>query len=518
MLRTMADHGLQSMITFHHRTIEAEAFAAGVGGVAARLHAAHPGRYPARVWSGWLRGEHAADHRRQVLADFGSRDDRAILSNCRVLGEGVDIRAVDSVALLDPKGAPPDIVQAIGRSLRQTPGQGKLASLVVPIFLGPGDDPDDMTTGAYRPLVSVLQALRAHDADAVELLAIPQTGETRTNPVDTIGTAPEEGQEESRLLLRFSAPRDPAAIADLIAFNVIDTERQDWARGYAAARRYRAREGHLRVPFDHAEASARGGGRGRTRSDTGSAASARPTPQAPSARRTRGGRPNWAWSGPPRPRVAGTPRRGAGVPRRPRNPRRPAVGDVARPADRAMAHQPAPPRRPRLPSGPRRRAGRHRPRLGARVAAGLAAPPRLPRPTPRRRDHAGRHPPRRHPPRPHRRAMARPPTRPAHLGQAHRRATRTPHRARRGTGAGHRPRQPPERPHAGSERLRAGHGGTAPVPPARTGSTTVPRGHVEPIDGTDVRLGVWLSNTRSRRTKLTPEQLDQLAALGHDWR
>ncbi|WP_399127157.1 helicase-related protein [Streptomyces sp. ITFR-6] len=56
-----------------------------------------------------------------------------MLSNCRVLGEGVDIRAVDSVALLDPKGSAVDIVQAIGRALRQKPGEGKMATLIVPV-------------------------------------------------------------------------------------------------------------------------------------------------------------------------------------------------------------------------------------------------------------------------------------------------------------------------------------------------------------------------------------------------
>ncbi|MFF2618967.1 helicase associated domain-containing protein [Kitasatospora sp. NPDC058046] len=65
----------------------------------------------------------------------------------------------------------------------------------------------------------------------------------------------------------------------------------------------------------------------------------------------------------------------------------------------------------------------------------------------------------------------------------------------------------------------------------RTGTVTVPRGHVEEIPVHDgggraggggavvpVRLGVFLSNTRSRRVKLTSEQLERLAALGLDWR
>ncbi|WP_199846860.1 helicase associated domain-containing protein, partial [Streptomyces sp. WAC00288] len=68
-----------------------------------------------------------------------------------------------------------------------------------------------------------------------------------------IGVAPEEGEEENRLLLRFAAPRDPVMVAEWVSFNVIDTERQDWARGYAAARRYQEREQHLRVPYDHGE-------------------------------------------------------------------------------------------------------------------------------------------------------------------------------------------------------------------------------------------------------------------------
>jgi hypothetical protein len=32
-----------------------------------------------------------------------------------------------------------------------------------------------------------------------------------------------------------------------------------------------------------------------------------------------------------------------------------------------------------------------------------------------------------------------------------------------------------------------------------------------------VKLGVWLSNTKSRRDKLAAEQLAALAALGMDW-
>lgn len=255
LLHTMAQHGLQTCITFHHRTIEAQAYAEGLERVAAKLHADQPEKYPAKIWADWLCGEHVPERRRGVLGEFGSTAWRAVLSNCRVLGEGVDIRAVDSVALLDPKGAPHDIVQAIGRALRQKPGQGKLASLIVPVFLQPGEKPEDMfTSGSYRPLVKVLEGLRAHDEEAVELLAIPQEPQKDVaQPSVNIGPAPEEGEEESRLLLRFAAPRDPVMVADWVSFNVIDTEKQDWARGWVKLKAFTEREGHARVPYGHRE-------------------------------------------------------------------------------------------------------------------------------------------------------------------------------------------------------------------------------------------------------------------------
>jgi superfamily II DNA or RNA helicase len=255
LLHTMAQHDLSTCITFHHRTIEAQAYAEGLERVAAKLHADQPETYPKRIWANWLCGEHVPERRREVLGSFGTTAQRAVLANCRVLGEGVDIRAVDSVALLDPKGAPHDIVQAIGRALRQKPGQGKLASLIVPVFLQPGEKPEDMfTSGSYRPLVKVLEGLRAHDEEAVELLAIPQEPQKDVaQPSVNIGVAPEDGEEESRLLLRFAAPRDPVMVADWVSFNVIDTERQDWARGWAKLKTYVERVGNARVPYGHRE-------------------------------------------------------------------------------------------------------------------------------------------------------------------------------------------------------------------------------------------------------------------------
>ncbi|MGW3739858.1 helicase associated domain-containing protein [Streptomyces sp. NPDC005146] len=88
------------------------------------------------------------------------------------------------------------------------------------------------------------------------MLAIPQENQKQVvDPSQTIGPDPEDGEEESRLLLRFAAPRDPVMIAKWIKFQILDTERQDWTRGYNTARRYLDREGSLDVPYEHTEGS-----------------------------------------------------------------------------------------------------------------------------------------------------------------------------------------------------------------------------------------------------------------------
>lgn len=56
-------------------------------------------------------------------------------------------------------------------------------------------------------------------------------------------------------------------------------------------------------------------------------------------------------------------------------------------------------------------------------------------------------------------------------------------------------------------------GAARPVPRGRI-ETIVVDGEAEPVT---VRLGVWISNTKSRRGKLTAEQLDALRELGVEW-
>lgn len=188
--------------------------------------------------------------------------EKGFLGSVKVLGEGVDTKNCDSVYFADVRGSMPDLVQAVGRALRMQPGDGKVASLVVPVLLGPGETVDNMLTSrAYGGLAKLLEALRAHDARVVERLA-EQQARSRVRGVQS-RSGSEEGKEvesersdrglsvPARELLKFSTPRDPAQLAAFINLRVLNPEHAHWRRGIEAAVIYAREYGNLRVPFTY---------------------------------------------------------------------------------------------------------------------------------------------------------------------------------------------------------------------------------------------------------------------------
>ncbi|WP_435369361.1 Helicase associated domain protein [Streptomyces ortus] len=271
------------VLSFHSRVTEAEAMAVSVPAVAARLAEDDPDTYPPadQVWSDWLYGEHAPGHRRQVLDEFASdflggveykgrnvRAELRVLSSVRVLGEGVDTAECDAVLFSDARGSMVDIVQMVGRALRLNPNHGKLATLVVPVFLGPGEDPNELlTSDAYTALSKILGALRAHDAETIEALADPRLRNSRPaadddRGEDELADGEDEGDvdraaarvsERAAGVLRFSEERDPAALTRFVQLRVIDPEGAYWLRGIEAATRWLRETGstELRVPYTY---------------------------------------------------------------------------------------------------------------------------------------------------------------------------------------------------------------------------------------------------------------------------
>ncbi|MFF8495122.1 Helicase associated domain protein [Streptomyces albidoflavus] len=308
ILEHAARWNLRTVMTFHQKVEEAAAFAEKLPETAAELYAndatdedlAAAEKLPAssigaefyeleaarhvppdRVWSAWLCGDHLVAERREVLRQFAGGIDannrrvhRAFLASVRVLGEGVDItgeRGVEAICFADTRGSQVEIVQNIGRALRlNKDGSTKVARIIVPVFLQPGEDPTDMVASAsFRPLVAVLQGLRSHDERMVEQLAsraltsgkrkIHVRRDEEGRIIGAGGAGDSEDQEDGAdaaaesALLHFSSPRDAAAIAAFLRTRVYRPESLVWLEGYEALLRWRRENeiaGLYAVPYD----------------------------------------------------------------------------------------------------------------------------------------------------------------------------------------------------------------------------------------------------------------------------
>ncbi|MGW1520721.1 Helicase associated domain protein [Streptomyces sp. NPDC002287] len=306
LLEHAAAYNLRTVMTFHQKVEEAAAFAEKLPETAAELYVTdasdadlaaaarmqkssidaefyelEAGRHvpPDRVWSAWLCGDHLVTERREVLRQFANGIDahnrrvhRAFLASVRVLGEGVDItgeRGVEAICFADTRGSQVEIVQNIGRALRlNKDGSTKVARIIVPVFLEPGEDPTDMVASAsFKPLVAVLQGLRSHDERLVEQLASRAltSGKRklhvrRDEDGQIVGTGgggedQEDGADAAAesALLHFSSPRDAATIAAFLRTRVYRPESLVWLEGYQALIRWRAENeitGVHAVPYD----------------------------------------------------------------------------------------------------------------------------------------------------------------------------------------------------------------------------------------------------------------------------
>lgn len=93
-----------------------------------------------------------------------SEDTCRILSNVRCLSEGVDVPALDAVLFLTPRNSQVDVVQSVGRIMRNAPGK-KRGYVILPVVIPTGVEPHDALNDnkTYKVVWDVLQALRSHD-------------------------------------------------------------------------------------------------------------------------------------------------------------------------------------------------------------------------------------------------------------------------------------------------------------------------------------------------------------------
>ncbi|MFB7616852.1 Helicase associated domain protein [Kitasatospora sp. NPDC056181] len=283
VLRAVADLGLRRVITFHSRVSAAREFANTLLDASELLPDADR---PERIWAKAVAGTDRLKDRRAAFAEFKAHtgedgEECGILANARLLSEGIDVRAVDAVCFADPKSSVIDIVQAVGRALRQSYQQGKVSWVIIPVYLPTPEVGDDtaaadpaevhdageavkaeadaeIEASSFRTIWRVLRALAAHDARVVgritELRAGRSQGTAHTiaaKPAE--GEAAEAGEGEQRPVpvespvewLRINARQHAARILQTVKLRAFNPRAVEWQRMHAVAARFHIEHGHL---------------------------------------------------------------------------------------------------------------------------------------------------------------------------------------------------------------------------------------------------------------------------------
>lgn len=188
--------------------------------------------------AGSVNGQMTIGQRQRILRWLADPPDDgwAVIANARCLSEGVDVPAVDGVVFTHPKRSTVDVIQAVGRALRRNPYGTGVSTILVPILL-PGDDmPSIDDEGEYATLWQVIRALRAHDETlAAEL-------DTRRQKLKTGGA-----ELPPRVLVRLPDSYDAEQFLRHLTIRLVENTTSPWLDGLAAAQRYHAEHGHLKM-------------------------------------------------------------------------------------------------------------------------------------------------------------------------------------------------------------------------------------------------------------------------------
>jgi uncharacterized protein YuzB (UPF0349 family) len=119
----------------------------------------------------FVSGKMSAKERAQKVSILGQRNP-AIITNAKVMTEGVDVPDIDMVAFVDNRESGIDIVQAVGRVTRKSANK-ETGYVVLPVVMDrkPGQTLEEVAESAeYSTLYRVINALAAEDEDLMAVI------------------------------------------------------------------------------------------------------------------------------------------------------------------------------------------------------------------------------------------------------------------------------------------------------------------------------------------------------------
>jgi superfamily II DNA or RNA helicase len=245
LLKACAEWDLRRVITYHRRVARAHRFASTLLNAADLLAAEQK---PAQVRAAAVDGSMRLTERHGILRHLSAPGRRTVVvSNARVLTEGVDVPELDAVMFADPRDSTTDVVQAVGRALRRGSTGGKVATIIVPILLGSAESPGAaLEDSRFAVVWRVVRALRAHDERLADWL---DERRVRCTTEDEHGSAGRLHDLPEWLTVRGTTVN--AGFADALQVRLVEATTSAWPGGLAHAAAYHAEHGDLAVKTQH---------------------------------------------------------------------------------------------------------------------------------------------------------------------------------------------------------------------------------------------------------------------------
>ncbi len=195
-------------------------------------------------------GSMGADERNAALAwlreDAEDQQECRLLCNVRCLSEGIDVPALDAVVYLSPRRSEIDVVQSVGRIMRNfrkgKDGEKKFGYIILPVVVPAGVSPEAALNDNKRFQVvwKLLNALRAHDDHFNAMINQIALNEKRPDKI-VVGEFPGDGEwwwdgagedEESRRRRLVDVLLAESTIRDLLYGKIVEKvgDRGYWDR------------------------------------------------------------------------------------------------------------------------------------------------------------------------------------------------------------------------------------------------------------------------------------------------
>lgn len=104
--------------------------------------------------------------RSKIITEF-AKAPKSLITNAKCLTEGVDVPGIDAVLFADPRRSTVDIVQAVGRALRKSPGK-EFGYVILPLFTGDATGDEILESDEFKEIINTLRALASNDERIVE--------------------------------------------------------------------------------------------------------------------------------------------------------------------------------------------------------------------------------------------------------------------------------------------------------------------------------------------------------------